>query len=235
MTGGGGSPSRMRRAVVWRSRAAAGRAAAARVVGQVRHQRLVRGERPRLQPGEDLVEPLAVDRGLVLGQRVIGARRRRPVAAFLVEGAQELAGVGRGPFRVEHVVEAGEGVAVPAVVDLDAAHVEGFPPLPHAVLREGQRLLARLEPVALALAVDRPGKGAHPAAGLAAGLGQGDGLEHLGRDAGAPGAVDDGPFAERGVRILLRPGGKGGERRKRRRQRRDERSDHGGASPPPRS
>ena len=92
-------------------------------------------------------------------------------------------------------------MTVPAVVDLHAADVEARPPLGEARLGEGQRLLVGLEPEALALAVDRPGPGAEVALVLAAGLVQGDGVEHLDRHAAAAGAVDDGAFAELG-RVL---------------------------------
>ena len=166
-------------------------------------QRLGVGQRPRLELGQQAVEAGAVLDGEFRGQRVVGSSRLRPAAALLVEGAQELCGVGRGPFGIEHVLERGEGVAVPAVVDLHAADVEALAPRGQALLAEGERLVAGLEPVALALAVDRPGPGAHPAVPVLAGLGQRHGEEHLDRHAAAAGALDDGGVAE-GGRVRLR-------------------------------
>ena len=209
--GGGGPAARMRSAMARRcaSRRAWRRGEACLRLGGG-DQRLGAGQRPRLELGQQAVEAGAILAGELGGQRVVGASRLRPAAALLVEGAQELCRVGRGPFGIEHVLERGEGVAVPAVVDLHAADVEAPAPRGQALLAEGQRLVAGLEPVALALAVDRPGPGAHPAVAVLAGLGQRHGEEHLDRHAAAAGALDDGGVAEGGgVRLAGRLGARG--------------------------
>src|SRR5690606_17218119 len=140
---------------------------------------------------EDAVEPLAVDPGEVRGQRMVGAGRLGPGAAFLVEGAQELGGICRRPLRVEHRLDRREGMAVPAVVDLDAADIEGGPVRGNALAGEGEGLLAGVEPETLAFAVDRPRPGAEPPARIAAGLGERDGVEDLDRHTASPRALDD--------------------------------------------
>ena len=92
-------------------------------------------------------------------------------------------------------------MAVPVVVDLEAADVEAAPSGREARLGEGEGLVAALEPVALPLAVDRPGPGAQAAAVGPAGLGQRDRVQHLLRHPDRAGAGDDGALADRRVRL----------------------------------
>ena len=140
--------------------------------------------------------------------------RGRPAPALLVEGAQELRRVGGRPLRIEHVLEAREGVPVPAVVDLHAADVEARAPRRHARLGERQRLLAALKPEPLALAIHRPGIRSHPPVPVAPGLGEGHRVQHLGGHSAPPRPVHDRLLAERRRPLLV-----GARRRDRGRER----------------
>ena len=109
--------------------------------------------------------------------------RAAPVTRFGVKIADEAGGVAGVFQRVEHLDHRGEVLAMPAIVQLEAADVEVRPALVDAVLRKGQGLGRILEPAAGALGIHAPRPGADHAIAAAAGFGQGQRAEDVGRHA----------------------------------------------------